>query len=91
MLSLRDGAAFPLVRPASAMKPHHDDWPTPPLWHDRLHPFPGCLSMTRPRHRARAIAVAETRYQNTLLFWRLTGLGLAALAAWYWLPPLSVV
>ena len=43
--------------------------------------------MTRPRHRARAIAVAETRYQNTLLFWRLTGLGLAALAAWYWLPP----
>jgi hypothetical protein len=47
--------------------------------------------MTRLRHRARAIALAETRYQNMLLFWRLTGLGLAALAAWHLLPPLSVV
>lgn len=47
--------------------------------------------MTRSNRRARAIAIAETRYQNTLLFWRLTGLGLAAFAAWYLLPPLSTV
>lgn len=53
--------------------------------------FPGCMPMTRSNRRARAIAIAETRYQNTLLFWRLTGLGLAAFAAWYLLPPLSTV
>ncbi len=47
--------------------------------------------MTRPLPRARAIAIAETRYQNRLLFWRLTGLGLAAAFAWYALPPLSVI
>lgn len=49
--------------------------------------------MTGPHRRARAIAIsiADTRYQNRLLFWRLTGLGLAMAAAWCLLPPLSGV
>lgn len=47
--------------------------------------------MNRQHRRARAIAITETRHQNALLFWRLTGLAFAALAAWSMLPPLSVV
>ena len=62
-----------------------------PLRHDSDHPISGRLSMTRPHHRAHALAVAETRQQNSLLFWRLSGLAIAAACAWYMLPSLQLI